>query len=255
LTIENILDSIRQSLANEKENGKQVRYYQSPKDTSSFLGQSNINVGVNQFKKIILEEELGLELGGSGVQSFSLIHPIINNDRIQNGRITVLGPEFQDIPQSKVHFGMFLLIGVDFLTERLFQEMRGLNLISNGIEGFSIRTIPRKFWCRINSSLLAKNFSMEFLGNAIIHLYKTKFKDLIQSMEIFFINNDPGFINKFIQITSPITNIHLEKWKEKVNEWKKKIDCDYDWGCEICPYFEDCEDIKDVLKFRNQFEN
>ena len=255
MTVENILRSIQQYLTLEKESGKTIRYYQSPQDISSYLQQFNIKVGVNKYKEIILEEETALELGGFGVQSFSLIHPIIHNNHIQNGKITVIGPEFQDVTQSKLHFGMFLLIGVNSISEQMFQELRGLNLISNGIEGFSIRTIPRKFWCRINSSLLTKNFSMEFLGNAINHLYKAKFKDLIESIEIFFINNDPKSIHEFIQITSILTSLHLEKWKKKVDEWKKKIDCDYDWGCEICPYFEDCEDVKDVLKSRNQLEN
>jgi CO dehydrogenase/acetyl-CoA synthase beta subunit len=255
LTSENVLKSIRQYLIHEKESGKKIRYYQSPQDTSSFLEQSKIKVGVNRYKEIILQEETALELGGFGLQSFSLIHPIINNDQIQNGKITVLGPELQDTSQSRVHFGMFIVIGVDSLSELTLQDLRGLNLISNGIEGFSIRTIPRKFWCRINSSLLENGFSMEIFGNAIFHLYKAKFKDLIQSSEIFFINNDPQSIKEFIQITSSISNLHLERWKNKVDVWKKKVDCDYDWGCEICPYFAECEDIKDVLNFRNQLEN
>ena len=72
---------------------------------------------------------------------------------------------------------------------------------------------------------------------------------------IFFINDHPESIQEFIQITSNITRIHTEKWKNKVNEWKKKIDCDYDWGCEICPYYDDCEDIKDLLNARSQMDN
>ncbi len=255
MTSENILKSIRQYLIHEKESGKEIRYYQSPKEIKSFLEQFKIKVGVNKYKEIILQEETALELGGFGLQSFSLIHPIINNDQIQNGKITALGPEFQDLSQSRVHFGMFIVIGVDSLSELTEQDLRGLNLISNGIEGFSVRTIPRKFWCRINSSLLQKGFSMEIFGNAIFHLYRKKFKDLIQSLEIFFINNDPQSINEFIRITSNITNLHLERWIKKIDVWKKKIDCDYDWGCEICPYMEDCRDIKDLLNTRNQLEN
>ena len=96
---------------------------------------------------------------------------------------------------------------------------------------------------------------MEHLGNAIIYLYKEKFKELIQSIEIFFINDHLKSIQEFIRITSNITEIHTEKWKNKVNEWKKKIDCDYDWGCEICPYYDDCEDIKDLLNTRSQIDN
>ncbi|MCJ7649605.1 MAG: hypothetical protein MUP85_13400, partial [Candidatus Lokiarchaeota archaeon] len=124
MIIENILTSIRQYLTFEKASGKTIRYYQSPQDIFSYLQQSSIKLGVNKYKEIILEEETALELGGFGVQSFSLIHPIIDSNHIQNGKITVLGPEFQDISQSRVHFGMFLVIGVNLLSEQIFQELR-----------------------------------------------------------------------------------------------------------------------------------
>ena len=42
------------------------------------------------------------------------------------------------------------------------------------------------------------------------------------------------------------------RWKKKIDEWKKRIDCDYDWGCEICPYQEECYDIKKTLVEREK---
>jgi uncharacterized protein YlzI (FlbEa/FlbD family) len=80
-----------------------------------------------------------------------------------------------------------------------------------------------------------------------MYLYKEKFKDIIESIEILFINYYPEIIKQFINISSSILKEDREKWKQKVEEWKKKIDCEYDWGCEICPYQVDCQDVKEVL--------
>ncbi|MFX0010981.1 MAG: hypothetical protein ACFE9R_11750, partial [Candidatus Hermodarchaeota archaeon] len=127
-----------------------------------------------------------------------------------------------------------------------------LNFLSNGIEGFSIRTIPRRFWCRVSSSALQKGFSFELLGNAIIQLYFQKFKELVKSVEVIFINSYPDSIDRFIVLSSEIFAEIREKWKKKIDEWRKRIDCEYDWGCEICPYQEQCYDIKQILAFREE---
>ena len=71
-------------------------------------------------------------------------------------------------------------------------------------------------------------------------------------MEIFFINFYPNLIDEIIKISSKITASLNEKWLKKIEEWKKRIDCEYDWGCEICPYQEECYEIKQVLVEREK---
>jgi hypothetical protein len=50
-----------------------------------------------------------------------------------------------------------------------------------------------------------------------------------------------------MSIVSEIIAHINEKWIKKIEEWRKRIDCEYDWGCEICPYQEECYEIKQVL--------
>jgi hypothetical protein len=78
--------------------------------------------------------------------------------------------------------------------------------------------------------------------------------DLIESMEIFFVNSYSDVIDNFIEITSKINTLIYEKWLKKIEDWKKRIDCEYDWGCEICPYQEECYEIKQVLVEREKIE-
>jgi len=246
------IEKLREFLEQEQNSGKTLFSYQSRLNQNNSLIDSKLKIGSNKYKEIILEEETGLELGGMNRKSFSIIFPIKDSQLIKHGKITLLGKEVNKITEPTIDFGMMLLIGINNATEKEKDELKRLNFISNGIEGFSIRTIPRRFWCRISKSALQKGFSFEFLGNAIIYLYKRKFKGLVKSVEVIFINSYPSSIEQFIVLSSDIFSKVKEKWKTKIDEWRKRIDCDYDWGCEICPYREECYGVKQVLVSREE---
>ena len=250
------LGNLRNYVISESQKGRNLFIYEKNPNPSKLFENLNIKVELDKHKEIILQEETKLELGGINNKSFSLIYPFSNLDIInylKKWAITLIGLESKDIADLSVDFGMIILIGGKNITEKDWDSLRQFNLISNGIEGFLIRTVPRRFWCRISVNII-KNFTFEFLGNAIFYLYKQRFKDLIESMEIFFVNTYTNVIDEFIKITSKI-NTHInEKWLKKIENWKKRIDCEYDWGCEICPYRETCYNIKQVLVEREKIE-
>ena len=247
-----IIEKIRDFLEQEQNSGKTLFSYRCDSSQINLITNSKINIGLNSHKEIILGEETGLELGGVNRKSFSIIFPISNARLVEHGKITLLGREINTIRETNIDFGMMVLIGIKKNAEKEVDELRHLNFISNGIEGFSIRTIPRRFWCRISTLALKKGFSFEFLGNAIISLYQQKFKGLIKSTEVIFINSYQDSIEQFIVLSSDIYSKLKEKRKNKIEEWRKRIDCDYDWGCEICPYKEECYRIKQLLVSREE---
>ena len=247
-----IIERLRDFLLHEHNSEKTLFSYHLKSFKSDPFNDFRIKIGINEHKEIILEEETGLELGGLNKKSFLITFPIKDSGVIEHGKITLLGREINQISEPNIDFGLMILIGINNPTEKDKEELKQLNFISNGIEGFSIRTIPRRFWCRISKSALQKGFSFEFLGNAIIYLYKRKFKSLVKSIEVIFINSYPSSIEQFIVLSSDILSKVKEKWKKKIDEWRKRIDCDYDWGCEICPYREECYNIKQVLVSREE---
>ena len=179
-----------------------------------------------------------------------MVIPIRGKDLINHGKITLLGEEVNRITESSIDFGIIIFVEIDDDDQINEDDLKQLNFISNGIEGFSIRTIPRRFWCRISKNSIQEGFSFEFLGGAIIKLFKQKFEDILKSVEILIINSYPSSIDQLVALTSDITSKNRDKWRRKVNEWRKRIDCDYDWGCEICPYREECYNVKQVLVSR-----
>ncbi len=251
---ENFLNELRDYLNSGSKKGKNVLFYEIDPNPSRFFKKLNIKVELGKHKEIILQEETSLELGGINKKSFSLIYPFSEPNfinQLKNGRITLIGFEKNNINQFSIDFGMIILIGGKKISEKDWDSLRQLSFISNGIEGFLIRTIPRRFWCRIGTKII-KNFTFNFLGNAIFYLFKQRFANLIESMEIIFVNNYSNVIDDFIEITSKINIFIDEKWLKKIENWKKRIDCDYDWGCEICPYQAECYNIKQVLVEREK---
>ncbi|MFX1573425.1 MAG: hypothetical protein ACFFB0_11800 [Promethearchaeota archaeon] len=251
-----VLNNFRKFIISESEKGKNLIVYEKKSNPVEYFEELDIQVKLGKYKDIILQEETSLELGGIKKKSFSLIYPFSNSDfskYIRSDNITLVGPEINEIYEQTIDFGLIILIGCKDSNESNWNSLRQFNFISNGIQGFMIRTIPRKFWCRISEEVI-KKFTFEFLGNAILYLYEEKFKNLIESMEIIFINSDPDLIDEAIKITSEITSSINEKWLKKIEEWKKRIDCEYDWGCEICPYQEECYEIKQVLVEREKIE-
>ena len=251
MDIKSIIENIRNFIA---QNNQLTSIYTKQKNFQSYFKSKKISVDLDSYKDIILQEETALELGGVDKKSFSLIYPHHILDFIKDGQITLIGPDLDSIKEDAIDFGLLMFIGFKKINKKEFDNLRHFSFISNGIQGFMIRTIPRRFWCRISSDVKDK-FSLELLGNAIFYLYKQKFKDLIEDMELVMISSKPELIEELIAMTSEIRDHINSKWQEKIEEWKKRIDCDYDWECNECPYFDTCEDLKEVLEERTSLKD
>jgi CO dehydrogenase/acetyl-CoA synthase beta subunit len=221
-------------------------------------GNSKVKIGfeLNEYKDLVLNSETGLELGGIDKKSFSLVYPIklLENEDFSY-EIHLVGQEIDELKTSSIDFCLFILLGVKNLPDDLYEDLRNLSFISDSIEGFTIRSIPRRFWCRINHIILKKGFSFQLLGKAICHLYKRKFGLELYSIKILMIGSNPILIDKWFDSTEKMRNDLNERWRAKVNTWKKRIDCDFDWACKICPYFISCQSLQEVLERRKDLES
>ncbi|MFX1497652.1 MAG: hypothetical protein ACFFBH_09015 [Promethearchaeota archaeon] len=240
---------IKKFLNRQFQNEKKIKIFQKREDPQNYFKQIKLGVNLEEFKDIILQEETSLELGGPKKKSFSLIYPFKDFNFLDDGKIVIVGPETKELSEKAIDFGIIILIGVNSVSEKIFDQFRNIAFISNGIEGFMIRTIPRKFWCRISNNVINK-ISFELLANAILYLYNARFGNFIKAIEIILISSELDIIDSLIDMTSSIQDVFNLKWKEKVNEWKRRIDCNFNWECAECPYYDLCENIKEVLKKR-----
>jgi len=133
------IDKIRDFLEQEQNSGKTLFSYQASLNQNGSSINSKIEIGLNQYKEIILEEETGLELGGMNNKSFSIIYPISDVQLVEHGKIVLLGREIDKIVDTNIDFGMMILIGINDAADKEIDELKHLNFISNGIEdNFSV---------------------------------------------------------------------------------------------------------------------
>lgn len=238
-----------------REYGMEVNTYEPMELNLGDTSHNTISIQLNGYKGIVLGSETGLELGGMKTKSFSLIYPVEHpQNEICSDLIHLIGPEINELQTKQISFCLFILLTVKDLTEEIFEEVRNLSFVSNSIAGFTIRSIPRRFWCRISQNIIEKGFSFRFLGEAIISLYKQKFGSTLNSRELLMINSSPKLIEKWSKYTEEMRADLNSRWRAKVDAWKKRIDCDYEWACKICPYFSSCKSLQEVLERRRDLE-
>lgn len=256
------LRKIEDFLIIEHDQGKKLQTFHRIENSDLYFHDLNIGVQLDAYKDIILREETAFELGGKDKSSFKFVYALKTSQEGKNDfklindyDFFLLGPEVDEISLSQVDFGIFILLFLqqDDIKEKL--HLRNLNFISNSIEGFNIRSVPRRFWCKIHSQLLEKEFSFEILANAIHYLYLEKFDEIVHSTKIIIINSYPDSIEKFSHILSELKQEEKKKWSSKIKEWKENVGCDYDWSCEICPYRDQCDKIKVLLDTRQKYIN
>lgn len=254
MSLEKVIQDIRQFIDDYTRERKNVIEFTLKSNPSQFFASIGIDVNLNEHKAIILQEDTLLELGGVNHASFSLIYPIEGQDLIQNEKMTLIGRELDSLDSyTSLNFGILILIQCSHVSKQECEQLRETTFLSNGIEGFMIRTIPRRFWCRISKNI-ASHFSFEFLANAINNLYSEKFGNVKKNIEIIMLNESKEIIDEFNQLINPLRSRLNRNWKKKVEEWKKRLDCDYDWECQECPYIETCDEIRDILDKRSEIE-
>jgi CO dehydrogenase/acetyl-CoA synthase beta subunit len=201
-----------------KEAGEKIQNHEIKVINPDLLTLYNIKVQIDKYKDIVLNSDMGLELGGMNKTSFSLIYPLNSRRDINyTNRITIIGPEINELNSDQINFGLFILLNTKNLSQELYKNVRNFSLISNGIEGFAIRSVPGRFWCRINQETINKKFSFQFLGKAILTLYKEKFGKALSSIEIILIVESSKFINRFLEYTIELRNELTNYWKDKVD--------------------------------------
>jgi CO dehydrogenase/acetyl-CoA synthase beta subunit len=134
----------------------------------------------SQTKQMILEQDMGAELGKGVLQSFAAILWTEELDYVSENLISVYG---QDIPllaapggAKSVPFGKIVLLGVDSIPGKevyaAFEKMDAVRFAHN-LKGYMLRgfTQRNREWSRISSEACNHGFDFTVLGSELIRDY------------------------------------------------------------------------------------
>ncbi|MHA1302053.1 MAG: carbon monoxide dehydrogenase [Candidatus Helarchaeota archaeon] len=222
-------------------------------DPNKLLEGLSIKVGSGAGENILLRDDTAVELGSPQTASCAFVILVNFSHLIQDGKITLIGPDIPESNGKALHFGQVLLLGGPNLTDEHYKSLERAQYIGDQIEGFMIRTVPQKLWCRIGKNVMSKGFSFETIGRALMHIYKSKFP-LIEKMEIIFVTSNREDVEELNQIGQKVRSKYSKLFQAEMRKRIERIrtDCDNPWECDTCPDKTTCDEIEDMVRLSRE---
>ncbi|MDD1728357.1 MAG: CO dehydrogenase/CO-methylating acetyl-CoA synthase complex subunit beta [Methanospirillum sp.] len=154
-----------------------------------------VEVGLVFEGERIRKEDMQIELGGPKVDQKFEIVLVRNPDAIEDGKISIIGPDLKDIPQgSHVRFGLLVEVAGSNLEEDLEGVLeRRIHEYMNYIQGVMHLNQRYDIWIRVGKKSYAKGLdSFTDIGKAIERLYRSELA-LIEKIQITFLTGGDYF--------------------------------------------------------------
>ncbi len=190
---------------------------------------------------------MGLELGSPKMESVSCLLWTHDHSAIEDGRITLLGPDFPESRGMSLPFGKVVLAGVEgFDEDNAYDLHKDLDYLrySLDLKGFMMRSVSQymREWCRISTTAIRDGFSARTLGSSLIGLFRTK--PFVKSVEVIYLTSSPADVIRLREITSPA---------EKIIAAMNKMAAEMDLECGSCEYQEVCDEAEGLKSMRERY--
>jgi len=155
------LQKLRNHIANMKEKGVQIKEINCPSNVDGLLKGLPFRIDSQTDSNIILKEDTFVELGPPNRASCTVVLMITETDLVNDGRITLAGPDIQESSGKTLPIGQVLIVTGAGLSNEHYMELEQCQYISNRLPGYMIRFVPRRMWSRVSKMAAEKGFSFE----------------------------------------------------------------------------------------------
>jgi CO dehydrogenase/acetyl-CoA synthase beta subunit len=210
--------------------------------TSSTLKRKHLN------PTIILKEDTHLELGHPSVGSCSAALATRDSSLIENGLITLIGPDVPEMEEPRNPFAQIALAYCQGDVKDISQSMdRQLHRSAQSDE-YMIRSVPHLIWARVSKEAAASGFSLFDLGRRLLKGLWSECEG-VTGAEIIFVTTS----REHVSVVEDIVKVARAKL-QKILSFEMKDDDTYECtavnDCEECPEQVVCDNIRDVIKLR-----
>lgn len=230
--------------------GRQVRELDCT-DATDKLADLPVQIGPGASGGVILQSDTFTELGSPDSGSAAFLLWTDNPAHVKDCRITLIGPNIPESEGASLPFGQVLIIGGAELSTQHHDELERCQHVGDQIEGYMIKSVPKRTWSRVSRDAAAKGFNFEVLGRALMSIFKSSVPQ-IEAMEVLFVTSSREDLEPLEKMGEQVReiayNITKERWQAKGYD----IECFSALDCDSCPDKEVCDDIKDILKVRKK---
>ena len=200
-------------------------------------------------KQMILEQDMGAELGNGRLPSFAAILWTEELERVRDGQIALYGP---DIPQiaapggkKSVPFGKIVLLGVDALpADEVYASYERMDAVRfrQNLSGYMLRGTSQRNreWSRVSKEACGAGFCFAHLGSELVRDYKAL--PFVRRAELLFFTEEAG-VRALLPAMSECCQI-----ARALNTMFEHVSMD----CKSCDAAEICEEIDGLKQLHRQ---
>lgn len=237
----------RKFIKDKKDQGTSLLEIQCAGVPGELLKDLPVRFGTDNAPFVILKEDTYVELGNPLQGSASLVLWTQQVEIVRDGLITLIGPDIQESSGQSLPFGQVVLIGDRVLDEKDFPRIERARDLSNLLEGYMIRHVPRRLWSRVSRDAALKGFSFEILGRALMANYRRQFPQL-GAIEILFVTSSKSDVDTLHNISIDAQGKSLSI-RKLTRTQEGTYECE-ELNCDICPDKPACDTIRDVIVIR-----
>lgn len=224
--------------------GDGVQQFQHPGAPEQVARGLPIRLGPGANPGIVLRGDTYLELGNPQAGSCAALLWTNRPSLIEDGRITLVGPDIQESAEASLPFGQVLMLAGEGLRPEDHEKLQQTQHVSDQIEGYMVRSTSQSLWSRVSKHGAAKGLDFETLGRALLALVKTE-APAVSAVEILFVTSSKEDVKRLDSLVAGVKelggNLLKETWKARGYD----LDCDFD--CASCHDQSVCDDIRDVI--------
>jgi len=246
------LARVREYVAAKKRQCRQVREINCSAEDEKLVGDLPLGVGVQKGSNIILKEDTFVELGNPSIASCAFVVWSDSLSGVVDGRITLIGTDVQESEGKSLPFGQVIIVGGSRLKEEHYIDLEKTQYISDQIEGYMIRSVPRRVWSRVSREAAGTGFSFETLGRALMSIFKSR-HPLVQATEVIFVTSSKEDVNELDGIAAEV-----RQFSGELRKWVRQNDGTYEcseYSCASCDEKELCDSIRGWIALRRKKES
>jgi acetyl-CoA decarbonylase/synthase complex subunit beta len=190
-------------------------------------------VGVIYEGQRIRRNDMHVELGGPDVKEKFELTRVKNQEEVEDGKVTIVGPDLKEMEQGKAYpIGILIEVAGTKLEPELEGVIeRRIHAYSNYIEGFMHLNQRYDIWLRVSKKSFQKGLnSFEYVGKVLQRLFKSELP-IIEKMQVTFVT-EPEKVKEFYDQALKIYEARDARARGLKDEEVDKF-----YGCVLCQSF------------------
>ena len=200
-------------------------------------------------RDMVFKADTAVELGAPDQESVSFVAWTHNSCLVEDGSITVVGPDLSEETRDSLAFGKVVFAGVSGFTEdNCCGRLREMDLARFRVrlKGYMMRAVSQymREWSRVSRKALESGFTFTILGSAMLE--EIKRLEYVTDAELLFITSSPGDVR-----TLKPSRDRLTAYTGAMAKMTEEQEAD----CNQCQYRDICGETEELRIMKQKLEN